>query len=105
MRIYLIKQFSDESWNEVLPVNNWYEGELTPTIYNTQTLQPAPPSYIVKCSDGKFRKVGGESLQPAPPSYIVKCSDGKFRKVGGEYFLTKEEWREKQLNQILSVSL
>ena len=81
MRIYLIKQFSDESWNEVLPVNNWYEGELTPTIYNTQT------------------------LQPAPPSYIVKCSDGKFRKVGGEYFLTKEEWREKQLNQILSVSL
>jgi hypothetical protein len=81
MRIYLIKQFSDESWNEVLPVNNWYEGELTPTIYNPQT------------------------LQPAPPSYIVKCSDGKFIKVGGEYFLTKEEWREKQLNQILSVSL
>jgi hypothetical protein len=81
MKIYLIKQFSDESWNEVLPVNNWYEGELTPTIYNPQT------------------------LQPAPPSYIVKCSDGKFRKVGGEYFLTKEEWREKQLNQILSVSL
>ena len=81
MRIYLIKQFSDESWNEVLPVNNWYEGELTPTIYNPQT------------------------LQPAPPSYIVQCSDGKFRKVGGEYFLTKEEWREKQLNQILSVSL
>jgi hypothetical protein len=81
MRIYLIKQFSDESWNEVLPVNNWYEGELTPTIYNPQT------------------------LQPAPPSYIVKCSDGKFRKVDGEYFLTEEEWRERQLNQILFVSL
>ena len=81
MRIYLIKQFSDESWNEVLPVNNSYEGELTPTIYNPQT------------------------LQPAPPSYIVKCNDGKFRKVDGEYFLTEEEWRERQLNQILSVSL
>ena len=81
MRIYLIKQFSDESWNEVLPVNNWYEGELTPTIYNPQT------------------------LQPAPPAYIVKCSDGKFRKVGGEYFITQEQWRERQLNQILFVSL
>ena len=81
MRIYLIKQFSDESWNEVLPVNNWYEGDLTPTIYNPQT------------------------LQPEPPAYIVKCGDGNLRKAGGEYFITQEEWRERQLNQILSVYL
>jgi len=39
MRIYLIKQFYDESLNAILPVNNWYEGELTPTIYDPQTLQ------------------------------------------------------------------
>ena len=80
MRIYLIKEFWDEYWNEVLSVNNWYEGELTPTIYN-------------------------QNLQPVSPAYIVKCNDGKFRKVDGEYFLTQEEWRERQLNQILSVSL
>jgi hypothetical protein len=105
MRIYLIKEFWDESWREVLPVNSWYEGELTPTTYNPQTLQEAPPAYIVKCNDGKFRKVDGETLQEAPPAYIVKCNDGKFRKVDGEYFITQEEWRERQLNQILSVSL
>jgi hypothetical protein len=78
MKLYLIKEFWDES---CLPVNNWYEGELTPTIYDPQT------------------------LQPSPPSYIIKCSDGKLRKVGGEYFLTQEDWRERQLNQILSVYL
>ena len=88
MRIYLIKEFWDESWREVLPVNNWYEGELTPTMY-------AP----------LFPKTGPQTLQPAPPAYIVKCIDGKFRKVDGEYFITQEEWRERQLNQILSVSL
>ena len=81
MRIYLIKEFSDESWNEILPVNNWYEGELTPTMYDPQT------------------------LQPAPPAYIIKCSDGNFRKVDADHFLTQEELRERQLNQILSVSL
>ncbi len=77
MRIYLIKEFWDESWREVLPVNNWYEGELTPTMYDPQT------------------------LQPASPHYIVKCSDGKFRKAGAEYFLTEREWRERQLNKLL----
>lgn len=81
MRIYLIKEFWDESWKEVLPVNNWYDGDLTPTIYDPQT------------------------LQPSPPAYIIKCSDGNFRKVDADHFLTKEEWRERQLNQILSVSL
>ncbi len=41
MRIYLIKEFWDEYWNEVLPVNNWYEGDLTPRIYDPQTLKPS----------------------------------------------------------------
>ncbi len=76
MRIYLIKEFSDESWNEILPVNNWYDGDFTPTIYDPQT------------------------LQPASPSYIVGCKDGKFRKVGAEYFLTQEECRENKLNEL-----
>ena len=84
MKLYLIKEFSgrtylvgtSEALRQVLPVNNWYEGELTPTIYDPQT------------------------LQPAPPAYIVKCSDGKFRKVGGEYFLTQEQWRERQLIEL-----
>ena len=89
MRVYLIKEFWDESWKEVLPVNNWYEAELTPTMYDPNTLF----SYLEAF------------CQPAPPAYIIKCIDGKFRKVGGDHFLTEEEWRERQLNQILSVSL
>jgi len=76
MKLYLIKEFSDESWKEVLPVNNWYEGELTPTIYDPQT------------------------LQPAPRHYIIKCSDGKFRKAGVEHFLTQEEFREMKLKEL-----
>ena len=66
MRIYaliVIKKLRMEGgWNEVLTANNWYDGELTPTIYDPQTLQPAKPSYIVKCNDGKFRKVDGDPL-------------------------------------------
>ena len=54
-----------------------YEGDLTPTMYDPQT------------------------LQPAKPSYIVKCDDGKFRKFMTEHFLTLEEWREKQINSVL----
>ena len=73
MKLYLIKEFWDES---CLPVNNWYEGELTPTMYDPQT------------------------LQPAIPSYVVRCNDGKWRKVDTKYFLTAEEWREKKLNEL-----
>ena len=54
-----------------------YEGDLTPTMYDPQT------------------------LQPAKPSYIVKCDDGKFRKFMTEHFLTLEEWRQTQLDKIL----
>ena len=53
-----------------------YEGDLTPTIYDPQT------------------------LKPSEPFYIVKCDDGKYRKFMAEHFLTLEEWRESQLNKI-----
>jgi len=90
MRIYLIKEFWDESWREVLPVNNWYEGELTRLC---SWLPRTPTMYYP------------QNLQEAPPAYVVKCNDGKFRKAVAEHFLTEEEWRERQLNQILSLSL
>jgi len=88
MRIYLIKEFWDKSWKEVLPVNNWYEG----WYWNDGT-----PYAATYCRP--------QTLKEAPPAYIVKCNDGKFRKVDGEYFITEEDWRERQLDQILSVSL
>jgi len=62
--------------NELFTVGKWYEGELTPTIYDPQT------------------------LQPAPASYVVQCNDGNYRKVSHEYFITLEEWRERQLNEL-----
>jgi hypothetical protein len=69
---------------DLLTINKWYEGNLTPllrsalnrTIYDPQT------------------------LQPVPPSYIVRCNDGKYRKVYAEYFLTIEDWREKKLKEL-----
>lgn len=77
MKLYLIKMppFGYDS-GELFTINKWYEGDLTPTTYDPQT------------------------LQPAIPSYIVKCNDGNYRKVGSGYFITKEEWRERQLNEL-----
>ena len=54
-----------------------YEGDLTPTIYDPQT------------------------LKPSEPFYIVKCDDGKYRKFMAEHFLTLEEWRNQQIDKIL----
>lgn len=62
---------------EHLTPGRFYDGELTPTIYDPVTLQPALPSYIIKCDDGMYRKL---------PSHI---------------FMTPEEFREYQLNKIL----
>jgi hypothetical protein len=55
---------------------NWYVASLTPTIYDTQT------------------------LKPADPSYIITCDDGKMRKMGAKYFLTLEEYRQQKLNEL-----
>lgn len=41
-----------------------------------------------------------QTLKPSEPFYIVKCDDGKYRKLMAEHFLTLEEWRESQLNKI-----
>jgi hypothetical protein len=62
--------------SELLTLGETYEGELTPTIYDPQT------------------------LQPASPSYVVKCNDDNFRKVDAKYFITLEELREKKLNEL-----
>jgi hypothetical protein len=77
MKLYLVKEFSDEYRKKILTVNNWYDGDLTPTMYNPYT----------------YNKVS--------PSYIVKCNDSQWRKVDSVYFITQEEWRESKLNQIL----
>jgi hypothetical protein len=69
---------------DLLTINKWYEGYLTPllrsalnrTIYDPQT------------------------LQLVPPSYIVRCNDGKYRNFVAEYFLTIEDWREKKLKEL-----
>ena len=76
MKLILIKKINKIGWDKVLTLNHCYEGDLTPTIYNPQT------------------------LQPAPPYYVVKCNDDKFRKVDGEYFITLEEFRDKKLNEL-----
>ena len=62
----------------VLQVGKIYEGELTPKIYDPQT------------------------LELAAPCYIVKCDDGKYRKFEAKYFMTLEEWRGSQLDKMLS---
>ena len=66
-----------EPVTHVLQSGKIYEGELTPTMYDPNTLQPAEPSYIIKCDDGKYRK------------FMAK------------HFMTLEEWRESQIDKIL----
>lgn len=56
--------------------DKYYEGELTPTMYDTIT------------------------DEPVEPSYIVKCDDDKFRKINASCFMTLEEFREQKLNDI-----
>jgi hypothetical protein len=77
IRLYLLI-LPPFGWNsdEFFTVGKIYEGDFTPTEYDHQT------------------------LKPAPPSYVVKCNDDKWRKVPAEYFITLEEWRERQLNEL-----
>ncbi len=53
-----------------------YQATETPTIYNPDT------------------------LEPADKSYIVKCDDGKFRKMDANLFYTLSEWRELQIKKL-----
>ena len=79
MKLVATTQFTYDGYppDVYLEIGKIYEGDLTPTIYDPQT------------------------LKPSEPFYIVKCDDGKYRKFMAEYFLTLEEWRELQLNKIL----
>ena len=43
---------------------NVYEGELTPKLYDPFTFKEVSKSYIVRCDDGKFRKVEAECFIP-----------------------------------------
>jgi hypothetical protein len=82
LKLYLIKlpPFGHQEYPYSLPelftINKWYEGDLTPTMYDPQT------------------------LKPAPPSYVVRCNDGNYRKVDVEYFITLEEFRENKLKEL-----
>lgn len=62
--------------DNILIMGNWYKCELTPTIYDPITLNPAEPYYIVTCEDGKFRKYKADN------------------------FLTLAEVRETKLNEL-----
>lgn len=59
-----------------LTIGNIYDGELCPVIYDPHT------------------------YQPVPPSYIIKCNDGKYRKVDASFFLTLEEMRDNKLDEL-----
>jgi hypothetical protein len=57
-------------------IGNIYEGELCPTTYDPYT------------------------LKPASPAYVIKCDDGKLRKVDASFFITFEEMRNEKLNEL-----
>ena len=79
MKLVAIAEFNHFGYppNVYLEIGKMYEGELTPKMYDPNTLKPAEPAYIVKCDDGKYRK------------FMAK------------HFITLEEWRERQLDKIL----
>ena len=79
MKLLAITEFNHFGYppDVYLEIGKIYEGDLTPTMYDPHTLQPAEPAYIVKFDDGKYRK------------FMAK------------HFITLEEWRQKQLDSIL----
>jgi len=62
--------------NHILIMGKMYECEITPTIYDPNT------------------------YNPAKPSYVVTCEDGKFRKYDADHFITLTELRETKLNEL-----
>ena len=81
-RIYLKDTISpvDKMVYYVTP-GRFYYGDLTPVMYDPITFKP--------------------DIHRFPPSYVIKCDDGKFRKMDAKHFMTLEEFREQQLNKIL----
>ena len=54
----------DRYWGETIIIikGRIYECELTPTITDPITLNPAKPSYIVTCEDGYLRKFDADNF-------------------------------------------
>lgn len=52
-----------------------YDAKLTPVIYDAMTFQPSR-------------------------AYIIRCDDGKSRKMEIDLFMTVDEWRDKQLEDL-----
>jgi hypothetical protein len=63
--------------DQILIMGNMYECELTPTIYDPMTFKPAPPAYVVKCEDGKFRKYDTEHFKD-----IQEVREEKLNELG-----------------------
>ena len=63
--------------DHILKVGSMYECELTPTMYDPNTLQPSEPYYIVTCEDGKFRKYAAEYFRD-----IVEMREEKLKELG-----------------------
>lgn len=82
MKLYLIKMppFGLNS-DELFTINKWYDGDLTP-----QKVQ-------------EIHNIFNPTIK-ASFFYVVKCDDGFIRKVDAEYFITQEEYRERQLNDL-----
>lgn len=55
-----------------------YEGSLTPQTYDPET------------------------MLPLPENYIITCNDGHARIISKKHFITLQEWREQQINEILN---
>lgn len=63
--------------DHILIKGKMYECELTPTMYDPNTFQPAAASYIVTCEDGKFRKYDVEHFRD-----IVEVRVDKLKELG-----------------------
>jgi len=63
--------------DNILIMGKMYECELTPTLYDPTTLNPAKPSYVVKCEDGKFRRYNAEHFRD-----IQEVREGKLKELG-----------------------
>ena len=79
MKLVCLRDFAFNP-NRDLYVNkdSIYEGDLTPTIYDKKSFEPLPKKY-----------------------YII-CNDGFGRVLEAEHFITLQEWREQQINEILN---
>jgi hypothetical protein len=61
--------------DNILIMGKMYECELTPTLYDPTTLNPAKPSYVVKCEDGKFRRYNAEHFRDIQEVREVKLKE------------------------------